>query len=91
MVEFEVVNFFTDAPGRFLPGVIQLMKRHGLDAQRKTCAGCSVVWDSDCQQRCLRRFCQLDHELALLAIITASMGSTLTMRREAKVEKVDIS
>jgi inner membrane transporter RhtA len=29
--------------------------------------------------------------LALLAIITASMGSTLTMRREAKVEKVDIS
>lgn len=29
--------------------------------------------------------------LALLAIITASMGSTLTMRREAKVEKFDIS
>lgn len=29
--------------------------------------------------------------LALLAIITASMGSTLTLRREAKIEKVDIS
>lgn len=29
--------------------------------------------------------------LALLAIITASMGSTLTMRREAKIEKVDIT
>lgn len=28
--------------------------------------------------------------LALLAIITASMGSTLTLRREAKIEKVDI-
>lgn len=29
--------------------------------------------------------------LALLAIITASMGSTLTLRREAKIEKVDIN
>nr|WP_318382255.1 threonine/homoserine exporter RhtA [uncultured Enterobacter sp.] len=28
--------------------------------------------------------------LALAAIITASMGSTLTLRREAKIEKVDI-
>jgi inner membrane transporter RhtA len=29
--------------------------------------------------------------LALLAIMTASMGSTLTLRRETKIEKVDIS
>ncbi len=29
--------------------------------------------------------------LALLAIMAASMGSTLTMRRESKIEKVDIS
>jgi len=29
--------------------------------------------------------------LALLAIMTASMGSTLTLRRESKIEKVDIS
>ncbi len=29
--------------------------------------------------------------LALGAIILASMGSTLTMRRESKIEKVDIS
>lgn len=29
--------------------------------------------------------------LALLAIMTASMGSTLTMRREPKIEKVDIN
>lgn len=29
--------------------------------------------------------------LALGAIILASMGSTLTMRRETKIQKVDIS
>ena len=39
----------------------------------------------------LRETLTLTQWLALLAIITASMGSTLTMRREAKVEKVDIS
>jgi inner membrane transporter RhtA len=33
----------------------------------------------------------LPQTLALGAIILASMGSTLTMRREKKIQKVDIS